>query len=170
MSDINQLHDTHLYDPDRHDNQIVAFFEDRHAAERARDTLVSAGTPATAIEIIDNPPEPTAEADTVGDQVLSAFMGLFSSDHDHDYVHAVQRGHAMLVLTPQPGADRPALIAALEHAGPIDFDAKLEQWRQAGYAPDGTPATTPAPSDRRQAQPEATASTSRVRSYLADRA
>lgn len=165
-------HDAHLYDPDRHDNQIVAVFEDRAAAERARDALVQAGSPTGSIEIIDQPASTAQQASengTVGDQILGAFMGLFSSNHDHDYAHAVERGHAMLVLTPQAGADRHQMIEALEQNGPVDFDAKLEEWRQAGYDKDGTPATTPAPGERRQAQPEATTSTSRVRSYLAER-
>ena len=169
-------HDTHLYDPDRHDNQIVAVFHDRAAAERARDALIQAGTPASAIEIIDQPPGSTAgltgtaeDSGSVGSQIMNAFTSLFSSDHDQHYAQAVERGHAMLVLSPQPGTDRHAMVAALEQSGPIDFDAKLEEWRQAGYDQDGTPATTPATGERRQGVHDQRASSTRVRSYIADR-
>ena len=33
-------HDSGFYDPDRHDNQIVAVFQDEAAARTARDALI----------------------------------------------------------------------------------------------------------------------------------
>lgn len=162
-------HDTHLYDPDRHDNQIVAVFEDRQAAERARDALVADGVADSSVQVIDRVDAPTAPVheETVGDQILSAFMSLFTPAHEHeDYAHAVGRGHAMVVVTPQDGADRHHIVELLERAGPIDFDAKLEEWRQAGYE-----GAEPKPAgERREGQREATAGSARVRSYLSDRA
>lgn len=166
MSSTDQPHDTHLYDPARHDNQIVAVFEDQGAAERAQDALRQAGVPADAMHVIHHGGAPAAEKKgTIGDQVLSAFMGLFSSEHDLDYAHAIGQGHAMLVVMPREGVDRPLVIETLERSGALDFDAKLEEWRQAGYSNAGAPAT----SDRRPGHHEPSASTARVRSYLAER-
>lgn len=172
-------HDSGFYDPAQHDNQIVAVFEDQAAAERARDALTQAGIPQSAIEVVGHvagdavPGQSRAEdrggaKQSVGDSILGAFMSLFTPEHEHhSLAHAVERGHAMLVVTPTGDMDRHALIQALEKAGPIDFDAKLAEWRQAGY--DETGAARTGGEDRRVGRREMPEGASRVRSYVADR-
>ena len=50
---LNQTaaHDTGIYDPNVHDNQIVAMYETEARARAARDTLVSNGVPERAIRV-----------------------------------------------------------------------------------------------------------------------
>ena len=171
-------HDSGFYDPDRHDNQIVAVFENEAAAGLAQDALVGAGVPASQVHIVAHVGGDAAkgvsqvEDKAVGDQILSGFMSLFSSHDDHqDYTHAVDQGHAMVVVTPAGDTDRHRVIQLLEQSGPIDFDAKLAEWRQAGYDQSGAARSPQHDTDRRVAQrePAAQGGASRVRSYVADR-
>ena len=169
-------HDSGFYDPDRHDNQIVAVFEDEAAARTAHDALVQAGVPQSQVQVVAHVAGDAAkgvsqaEDKAVGDQILSAFMGLFTHDDHHDYTHAVNEGHAMVVVTPVGDTDRHQVIKVLEQSQPIDFDAKLAEWRQAGYDQSGA-ARSPELGDRRVAQRETPApgAQSAVRSYVADR-
>lgn len=178
-------HDTGFYDPDRHDNQIVAVFQDEQAATVARDALVTAGVPTGQIEVVAHvegdaaPGRSQAEDGSVGDQILTSLMGLFTPHSDHnDYTHAVRQGHAMVIVRPVGDTDRHRVIQVLEQSNPIDFDAKLAEWRQAGYDQSGAPRTSPQaerPVGQREmpAQPASRAETaqgpSRVRSYINER-
>lgn len=171
-------HDTGFYDPDRHDNQIVAVFEDEKAATVARDALVDAGVPIAQIEVVGHvdgdaaPGASRVEDGSVGDQVLTALMGLFTPHSDrHDYTHAVKQGHAVVVVRPVGDTDRHRVIQVLEHSNPIDFDAKLAEWRQAGYDQSGAPKSPDRPVGQREmpAKTEPVQGPSRVRSYLNDR-
>ena len=167
-------HDSGLYDPNVHDNQIVAVFEDEAAARRAHDALLTAGVPSDQVNVVAHVSGDAAkgaseaEDKTVGDQILTAFMGLFTSTDDHkDYTHAVDRGHAMVVVSPSGATDRHRVIEVLEHNHPIDFDAKLAEWRQAGYDQSG--AARAGEGERRVGQREPLPQGPRVRSYVADR-
>ena len=143
MSDSQHLsqaatHDTSLYDPDMHDNQIVAMYETDERARAAKQALISQNVPESAIQIVSRGTDAgtlggvNAEDDNSG--VWGAIRSMFVPDDDRTtYSHAVGRGHAMLVVTPTSGMDRHAIIHALEGSDPVDFDAKLEEWRQAGY-------------------------------------
>ncbi|HYZ64067.1 MAG TPA: YsnF/AvaK domain-containing protein [Acetobacteraceae bacterium] len=135
-------HETGLYDPNRHDNQIVAVYENRPAADAARDALLGAGIPASAVQVLDRTQGDAAPgASRVEDRgtgrdegFWGAIKSLFVPDEDYTaYYHAIDRGHAMVMVIPAAGMDRHRVIEILESSGPIDFDAKLEEWRQAGY-------------------------------------
>ena len=166
-------HDSGLYDPNVHDNQIVAVFENEAAARTARDALLTAGVPSQQVNVVGHVAGDAAkgaseaEDKTVGDQILTAFVGLFTSDDHKDYTHAVDRGHAMVVVTPSGDTDRHQVIQVLEHNHPIDFDAKLAEWRQAGYDQSG--AARAGEGERRVGQRETLPQGPRVRSYVADR-
>ena len=168
-------HDSGFYDPDRHDNQIVAVYEDQAAAQRAQQSLAAAGIPQDQLKVVGKVAGDAAkgvsevEDKTVGDQILGAFMSLFTPNSDHaDYTHAVDRGHAMLVVSPTGGTDRHQVVQLLEQSHPIDFDAKLAEWRQAGYDASGAARESPEAS-RRVGEREPTPGQSRVRSYVANR-
>ena len=130
-------YDTGLFDSSRHDNQIVALYSTRADAETARDKLVAAGIDSGTVNVMDR------EADRMaggvdyeaGDQGLwGAIKSLFAPDDEaHAYRHAVGKGHAMVVVTPTASTNRSQVIEVLESTDPVDFDAKLEEWRQAGY-------------------------------------
>lgn len=150
--------DTHLYDPSMHDNQIVALYDTRAEAEAAKAKLLAAGVDSSAVQVMDR------EADTMaggvdyeaGDQGLwGSIKSMFMPDEDaHAYSHAVRAGHAMVVVSPNQTSNRSHIIEVLESTHPIDFDAKLAEWRQAGYQYDNsnsktdvasTPAAVPMP-------------------------
>lgn len=137
--------DTHLYDPSMHDNQIVALYDTRADAEAAKEKLLAAGVDSSAVQVTDR------EADTMaggvnyeaGDQGLwGSIKSMFMPDEDaHAYSHAVRAGHAMVVVSPNQTSNRTHIIEVLESTNPIDFDAKLAEWRQAGYQYDNTDST-----------------------------
>src|SRR4051812_33073626 len=155
-------HDSGLYDPNRFDNQIVAVFESRTQAEAARDALLGAGVPQSAIQVLDRTSgdlaqgESRAEDRNTGVQdegFWGAIKSLFAPEEDrHAYNHALGRGHAMVMVTPTGEMDRHRVIEVLEAAGPVDFDAKLEEWRQAGYDYSGSARST----ERDRAEPTVT--------------
>jgi len=142
-------HDTGLYDPNRYDNQIVAVYETRARAQAAKDALLAAGVPESAIQVLDR-----AEGDAVGgvtraedrnqdEGFWGAIKNLFVPDEDRNaYGYAIDRGHAMVLVVPSAGMDRQRVIEVLEASDPIDFDAKLEEWRQAGYDYSSAPRAT----------------------------
>ena len=136
-SDGSPRYDTGLFDPNVHDNQIVALYETDEDARSARDKLVAAGLEATAVQVMDRQADQMAGGVDYerGDQgIWGAIKGLFMPDDDaHAYNHAVDKGHAMVVVTPTASTDRHHIIGVLESTGPIDFDARLEEWRQSGY-------------------------------------
>lgn len=139
-STLNQTaaHDTGLYDPNVHDNQIVALYDSEAHARAARDTLVANGVPQQAIRITDREQDRFVggvdyEHNDTG--IWGAIKSLFMPDEDaHGYAEGVRRGHAILVVQPDAAMDRHRLVELLEGTSPVDFDAKLEEWRQAGYS------------------------------------
>ena len=130
-------HDTGLYDPNTHDNQIVALYETMAEANKARDMLVHAGVSSESIQVTDKSSDTMAggvdyEAGNQG--MWGAIKSLFVPDEEaHAYNHAINAGHAMVVVSPARTANREVIIHTLEGTNPIDFDAKLEEWRQSGY-------------------------------------
>lgn len=142
----NAAHETGLYDPARHDNQIVALYETRANADAAREKLMASGVDGSAVQVMDKGADQMAggvdyEAGNQG--LWGSIKSLFMPDEDaHAYSHAVGAGHAMVVVTPNATANRNHIIEILESTNPLDFDSKLEEWRQTGYnyAP-GTTAT-----------------------------
>lgn len=127
------MHDTHLYDPAATDNQIVAMFETYERARSARDQFVDAGVESRAIDIVDRTAEEGGERRYESGGLWGALKSMFVPDEDaHGYAEGVERGHAMLVVRPRPEA-REQVIHLLEQADPVDFDARLEEWRSAGW-------------------------------------
>jgi hypothetical protein len=169
-------HDTGLYDPARHDNQIVAVFESRARADEARAALLAAGIPDGAVQVLDrtagdlasgaSQAEDRGGSSSPGQGFWDVLTSLFAPDADYRaYQGAIGDGHAMVLVTPAPGMDRQQVIEVLRRSEPVDFDAKLEQWRQAGYGDTGAPRSDErARVGQREAQ-----STGPIRSYVIDR-
>ncbi len=182
-------HDDHLYDPERHDNQIVALYESAAQAGAARDALHGAGVDLSAMQVIDN--EHANGAAPAREGLWHSIKSLFAPDDDANaYDHALSRGHSMLVVTPAATSNRSHIIEMLERTDPVDFDAKLEEWRQAGYDNASSAGTDPAETgvaaatfdppdhasktDRSQDRPrtgkrESADGAVRVRSYVSER-
>ncbi len=129
------------YDPERHENQVLALFEDRRWAEGARRELLNAGVPAEAIQVIDK----TAQDQSGKHQPLeeggfwAAVTGLFAPDQDVDELgQALGRGHALVVVTPESAAERETVIEVLEGLGPLEvggLDVGTEVASDLGPAP-----------------------------------
>ncbi len=138
-SSLNQgaAHETGLYDASKHDNQIVALYDTRAHADAAREKLLAAGVDSGSVQVMDKGADKMAggvdyEAGNQG--LWGSIKSLFMPDEDaHAYSHAVGAGHAMVVVTPTAKSDRSQIIQVLESTDPLDFDAKLEEWRQSGY-------------------------------------
>jgi uncharacterized protein (TIGR02271 family) len=145
-SSLNQgaAHEAGLYDPSMHDNQIVALYDSRAHADAAREKLLAAGVDSASVQVMDKGADEMAggvdyEAGNQG--LWGSIKSLFMPDEDaHAYSHAVGAGHAMVVVTPNAKSDRNHIIQTLEGTNPLDFDAKLEEWRQSGdnYTPAST--------------------------------
>ena len=130
-------HDKGLYNPDTQDNQIVALYETMAEANKARDMLVHAGVDSGSIQVRDKSSDTMAggvDYEGGNQGMWGAIKSLFVPDEEaHGYNHAISRGHAMIVVSPARTANREVIIHTLEGTNPLDFDAKLEEWRQSGY-------------------------------------
>ncbi len=128
-------HPTYLYDPARHDDQIVVMFQTQADAQAAIDLLDAEGLAGDAT-ITDRTADGAnagvnAEGGSTG--LWGSLKGLFAPDDEvHGLAEGVRRGHALLVLHPALDT-RNRVIAILESAHPIDFDARLEEWRTDGW-------------------------------------
>ena len=136
---LNQttVHDTSIYDPQAPDDQIVTVYETAQDAEVARSAVIAAGVPDTAVRLVDRNPEAFeagVDYETHDGGLLGAIRSFFTGDDSraHGYTEGVRRGHAVLITNPPPGL-RLAAVKALESANPINFDARLEEWRSAGW-------------------------------------
>ena len=128
-------HPTYLYDPAVHEDQIVVMFETAADAQAAIDRLTAEGIAADA-RVTDHTEDganagTNAEGGNTG--LWGSLKGLFAPDDEvHGMAEGVRRGHALLVIHPDI-EQRNRVIEVLEASNPIDFDAKLEQWRTDGW-------------------------------------
>ncbi len=135
-------HDTQRGDPKLKDNPLIALYDSVAHAHAAENALLAAGVDQAAVQVIDRnspPPTPTitvpvTAADPPDRGILGDIASLFAPHKDNRaYAHALAQGHAIVVVNPAQTANRARIIGVLQNTHPIDFDAKLEQWRQAGY-------------------------------------
>ena len=146
------------------EHHVVAMFETYDQARSARDRLAQAGVQPNEMDILDRNAEPSDASFTyehTEEGVWGAIKRFFMPESDvHHYAEGWQRGHAMLVVRPRP-EQRERVIEILEQSNPIDFDARTEEWRQAGWS--GTYAGQPASAAAERApsagQPATTAPT-----------
>src|SRR5579875_2480983 len=126
------VHDTHLYDPNASDDQVLVMFETYERARTARDLLIENGIPRAAVDVLHG----EAEADDAGfdyqrseEGFWGAVRSLFSAGEEpqHGYAEGLRRGHALLRVRP-PAGQRIEVVRLLATTEPIDFDARLEEW------------------------------------------
>ena len=105
-ADLNQrsAHETGLYDPAMHDNQIVALYGTRAEAESAREKLLEAGVSSGSVQVMDRGADTMAggvDYESGNQGLWGSIKSLFMPDEDaHAYSHAMSAGHAMVVVTP----------------------------------------------------------------------
>ena len=70
---LNQAaaHDTGLYDPTVHDNQIVALYDTEADARKAMEALVHTGFPASAMKVMSREDGTASAAHTAGSTGMS---------------------------------------------------------------------------------------------------
>ncbi len=176
------VHETALYDTTaKQDDQIVAMFETPEAAQAAIDRLAAEDLAADAYVTDKTADGANAGVNSEGGNtgLFGALKGLFAPDDEvHGYAEGVRRGHALLVIHPAIET-RSRVIDILEASSPIDFDARLEQWRTAGWqqlrteeaAANAAQSTTPAePEARPLGARDPARGTSGVRVYTSGRA
>ena len=131
----NTSHDTGLYDPTMHDDRIVVMYGTWAEAEAARESLVAQVASIDAQVTEETADHANAGVNSEGGNtgLLGALKGLFAQDDQvHGLAEGVRRGQALLVIRPASGT-REQVISLIEGTNPINFDAKLEQWRSAGW-------------------------------------
>ena len=161
------VHETALYDPSVHDDQIVVMFETPADARAALDKLAAEGLAGDAMITERTPDGANAGVNSEGGNtgLWGALKGIFAPDNEvHGLAEGVNRGHALLVLHPALET-RNRVIELLEASHPIDFDARLEQWRTAGWQN----LAASAPERTRVGARDAARGNERVRSYYASR-
>jgi hypothetical protein len=131
------VHDTHFYDPNAADDQVLVMFETYERARAARDLLVENNVPRAAIDVLHG--EADAEDSAVPyerseEGFWGAVRSFFSAGEEpqHGYAEGLRRGHALLRVRP-PAGTRLEVVRLVATTDPIDFDARLEEWRSAGW-------------------------------------
>lgn len=136
------VHDSHMYDPNATDDRIVVMYETYERARGARDMLTQAGVSSDAIQVLHGEAE-AGDTDGTRDDSIGALgaglwgavQSLFSAGEEgpqHGYAEGLHRGHALLAVKP-PQGQRAEIVRLIASTEPVDFDAKLEEWRSAGW-------------------------------------
>jgi hypothetical protein len=125
-------HDTHLYDPGatQGDNPLMAVYPTVSDAAEARRRLLEAGVAGSAIDIVDRTGE--QETGPRGGLWASVRHLLIADEDVAGRAEAAERGRAVLLVRPHV-EQRADIVRLLEATAPIGFDARLEEWRSAGW-------------------------------------
>ena len=129
------MHETTLYDPAAHDDQIVVMFATLEDARAALDRLGAEGLAGDGFITDRTSSGANAGVNSEGGNtgLWGSLKGLFAPDDEvHGLAEGINRGHALLVLHPALDT-RNRVIQILEASNPIDFDARLEEWRTDGW-------------------------------------
>ena len=163
-----------LYDEAVHDNQIVALYDTEAEAQAARQVMQAAGFPPACMQVLardstlaDFQPAAPKPAETESQGFWGALRSLFVPDEDRNTFNTViARGHAILLVTTDRGMDRHHMISTLEATHPVDFDTRLEDWREVEAAKVMEPDNS---EQLRTGQREMAPGATRVRSYISER-
>src|SRR3954447_13878925 len=115
---------------------LTAMYDDRSAAEAARDRLVALGVPSAGITVRGTGAGTTAASPpTAGEDkgFLDSLADLFAPDEDrHAYAEGLRRGGYLLSARVPEGLEDRA-IDLLETSGAVDVDERADGWRQGGW-------------------------------------
>jgi uncharacterized protein (TIGR02271 family) len=118
---------------------ITALYDSRDEAEAARSQLTSMGIEPSSVQITASEGGGSMSSSDGGGQHRGFFAGLkdfFMPQEDaHAYHEGVSRGGCLLTArVDESRADDVCRI--LENSGAVDFDARQQQWREAGWSPE----------------------------------
>ncbi len=116
------------------ERQIVAVFETFDRARTARDRLAEEGIPAADMDIVHHAGgDDTAPPGQRDDRAWGFIRRFFVPAEERGrYAEGLRRGHMVLVVRP-PADARHRVIELLESFDPVDFDARMEEWRSSGW-------------------------------------
>lgn len=134
---------------------VVGIFDTPDAAYSAETALANRGIDRSAMHIASTGADYT-EAGEIRHEyqggamsgIRNFFGNLFGTGHSDqvdNYSEAIRRGGVVLAVDVADDADVSPVCSALEEAGAIDIDQRVEHWRQqgwSGYDPDAGPYTT----------------------------
>ncbi len=122
---------------------VIGYFDTPDAAQAAEEKLARRGIDESALHLAaedtaytgSTVPQRPARHGTSG--IRQFFAELFGTDNDEDaghYSEAVRRGGVVLAVDVPEGTPIEEVREALEEAGAVDIDERVEQWRQQGYS------------------------------------
>ncbi len=121
----------------------MAVFETFDRARTARDRLAEKGIPAADMDICPSRRGQDTAPPGQRDDPAWGFIRRFfvPAEERGSYAEGLRRGHVVLVVRP-PADARHRVIELLESFDPVDFDARMEEWRSSGWtgaatAPEG---------------------------------
>jgi len=118
-------HDPLIHDATTSEGELVALFVDEAAGLLAQGRLIEAGMELGRVSLLTWHIPPKIEPPGI----IGALKRFLTPHADHlDWEEELRRGHAVLVVRPVPG-DGVAVIQLLAQCAPMDFDARLEEWR-----------------------------------------
>lgn len=150
---------------------VIAAFENRGHAERAREQLVRRGFERDDVHIEQQ--DSTSATPTQGatqrhgaSGIAGFFEHLFGGEDEYQrqgstWNEAVRRGSAVVVIDVQDEARATEVIAVLHESGAIDVDERARQWRSEGWTGGAQP-TGLAADARQPMQGQATEGKERV--------
>lgn len=118
-------------------NTVVSVYQDRRAAEQAREGLLISGFPQERIQVATGDTAAmTAEGEdgSVGGKIVHFFSSLFGADqhaqhaqHAGDYAEIVYRGGAVVIVDAANQDEVDRAQAILQQYEPVDVDARRAQ-------------------------------------------
>lgn len=151
---------------------LVGVFDDRQAAEHARDELLRAGFADDEVDLrtgvedrawhesddrrlaADRRAYDDESQTSIGETVADWFRSLFGFDDEQDagvYAEALRRGDSVVTVDAADGDRLDRATDILEDCGSIDIDAMANEWRLQGWARPSGAADALAGEDRRAA-------------------
>jgi stress response protein YsnF len=131
---------------------LVAVFDSREHAEAARRQLAGAGVPDDRVDVragtLRDAVDPLLKSEAARGQrdepgFLERLFGLDDErEHAGQYSEAMRRGSCLVVVDGVDDDHVEQLSRLLEQQGAIDIDARVQRWREqgwAGYQPDAAP-------------------------------
>jgi hypothetical protein len=133
---------------------LIGVFDDRRAAERARDELLRAGFADDEVDlrtgtedrawrdgdgrlrVADGRAYDDETRASVGETVAAWFRSLFGFDDDQDvgiYTEAVRRGESVVTVDAADGDRVDRATDILEDCGSVDIDAMANEWQLQGW-------------------------------------
>src|SRR4051794_24025714 len=114
---------------------LTAMYDDRGAAEAARDRLVALGVPSGDVTIRGTGAGTTTGAASADEDkgFWASLADLFAPEEDrHTYAEGLRRGGHLLSARVPDGMEARA-SDVLERSGAVDIDERAESWRQGGW-------------------------------------